>query len=140
MRVDGEPLQVRRDLGRVGRVALRVGPPEEDVLVADGQVEDDFAIGGLECVGGVSWEGVGGAEPLLDRSVGRNHASVSLVKQLANQKVFAYLHVRALCSSPWEDTEVKRYIGIPLPVLTPRLHALKIARLRDNGEYDLGDR
>lgn len=64
MRVDGEADQLRVDIAWVGRVAVCLGPPEEDVLVGEAEVEGDEAVLVFECVGRVAGEGVSVAEPL----------------------------------------------------------------------------
>lgn len=64
-RVEREAHHVAGDLGRVRRRPVVFRPPEEAVLVGDGEVEDELAGGRVFVgVGGVAGEGVGGAEPL----------------------------------------------------------------------------
>lgn len=63
-RVYGEADVLRVDVLRRGGVAGGVGPPEEDVLVGQGEVQDDVAVGGFVGVCDVAGEGVWGSEPL----------------------------------------------------------------------------
>jgi len=53
---------------RVWRLSRCIWPPEEDVLVTDGQIEVDFAIGRLVCVGRVARKSIRCTEPLWHSS------------------------------------------------------------------------
>lgn len=47
------------------------------------------------------------------------------------------LDIAALGSMPWDNTEIERDIGIPLPMLASRLKSIDVTNLRNHGKYDL---
>jgi hypothetical protein len=65
MWVYAEAHEVRVDGAWLGTVPLCVWPPEEDVFVAEAEVDYEIAVCVFVCVCGVSWERVFVVEPLL---------------------------------------------------------------------------
>ena len=63
-RINREPRQLRVDGAGLGGVALGIGPPEEDVLVAQAEIQHNVPGWVLVCVGCVAREGVLVAKPL----------------------------------------------------------------------------
>lgn len=62
--VESKSFEVVDDFMRVWCATLSVGPPEEDVLIAQSKVEDNIPISILISIGSVAGKGIGSVKPL----------------------------------------------------------------------------
>lgn len=56
VRVHSKACQLRVDFARLRRVALSIGPPVEDILVTESEIEDDFPVILFVGIGGMTRE------------------------------------------------------------------------------------